>query len=177
MKTKFACLMALVLFAACNEPAATTPDPEETARMAQEEAAEARKEIEAANAAITSLLRESKYEEAAAYFSPNLIQMISGQPPIRGREAWIEAQRQAGAIGSWDLELEVLDFEYHGDAAVERGRGIQTFTANENSPMPSMQTGGDYMVYWVKTDAGWQIQWDYVVLDAPETGPEGSDNG
>ncbi len=174
MKTRIIPFIALIFFAACNEPTKESPDPGEQAQMTMEQEAAAQKEIEAANEAITSLMRQGKFEEAAAYFSPDLIQMIAGQPPIKGRDAWIEAQRQASAIGSWDLELEVLDFEFHGDAAVERGRGIQTFTANENSPMPSMQTGGDYLVYWVKTDSGWQILYDYVVLDAPE--PEMAQN-
>ena len=94
-----------------------------------------------------------------------MVQLISGQPKIESREAWIAAQRQAAEMGDWNLELEVLNFEYFGDYAVERGRGVQTFVANESSPIPSMQMVGNYMVLWKKTADGWQIQYDYVVLD------------
>lgn len=85
----------------------------------------------------------------------------------------MEAQRQAAAMGEWNLDLEVLDFACLGDAAVERGRGIQSFIANENSPIPSMEMTGEYMVYWVRSGDGWQIQYDYVVLQNPQTGAEG----
>ena len=99
--------------------------------------------------------------------------MVTGQPPVYGREAWIGAQQQMATMGEWRLELEVLDFEYLGDRAVERGRGVQTFTANEQSPMPSMQMVGDYLVMWTRTDTGWQIQWDYVVVQPPAGQAEG----
>ncbi|SFR50672.1 Ketosteroid isomerase homolog [Robiginitalea myxolifaciens] len=171
MKTThlFLSLMACVLMISCGEQAQEEMiDPAAEAAQWEQERAEALEAIEAANAAIPSLTSQGKFEEAGAYFMEDVVQIISGQPAIRSRADWIAAQQQAAAIGDWDLELEVLDFEYMGDQAVERGRGVQTFTANENSPMPSMQSVGDYMVLWVKTETGWKIQYDYVVIQQPE---------
>ncbi len=157
MKTRFLILLVTLALAI----------PKEFRAQAEAESAEALAAIEKANAEIPRLVLAGEYEAAGAYFAEDVVQMITGQPPINGRQAWIEAQKQAAAIGEWKLELEVLDFEYLGDRAVERGRGVQTFTANENSPMPSMQMVGDYMVMWVRSDEGWQIKWDYVVVQPP----------
>lgn len=155
-----------LFLAACGEQQKQVSE-EEQATQAEKESSLALQAIEDANATIPALVREGKYEEAGKYFAPDVVQMISGQPPIYSREAWITAQREAAKIGDWNLELEVLNFEYLGDRAVERGRGIQTFTANEDSPIPSMQLTGDYLVMWKKTEEGWQIQYDYVVIAPP----------
>jgi ketosteroid isomerase-like protein len=80
----------------------------------------------------------------------------------------VKAQEDAAQIGDWHLELEILDYQFMGDHVVERGRGIQTFTANEESPMPSMKMVGDYLVYWKKYKDGWKILYDYVVIQTPE---------
>lgn len=169
---KFILLTISVLaLAGCQQQTAKETDPALEAAQLEQQRTEALAAIEAANKTITSLSREGRFEEAGAYFAPDVVQFISGQPPISGREAWIEAQRQAAAMGDWNLELEVLDFEYFGDHAVERGRGIQTFVANESSPIPSMQLTGDYLVMWQKADSGWQIRYDYVVV-APPAGQE-----
>ena len=124
--------------------------------------------IEAANTNVNKLVKAGKYEEAGQYFAPDAIQMIAGQPPIHGREAWIAVQRENAQIGVWDLNLEIVDLEVNGEMAVERGRGTQTFTANEHSPIPSFSMTGDYLVLWKKVDGHWQIQWDYVVTHPPE---------
>ncbi|MBT8320679.1 MAG: nuclear transport factor 2 family protein [Eudoraea sp.] len=159
-------LFALLL-TACGEQQKQVFE-EELDTQAENESSLALQAIEDANATVPRLIREGKYEEAGKYFAPDVVQMISGQPPIYSREAWIAAQREAAKIGDWNLELEVLNFEYLGDHAVERGRGVQTFTANEDSPIPSMQLTGDYLVMWKKTTEGWQIQYDYVVIAPPE---------
>jgi ketosteroid isomerase-like protein len=129
--------------------------------------AEVRAAIEDANADINRLIMAGRFEDAGRYFAPEVVQLISGMPPIYGRQAWIAAQSQAAQIGTWDLQLEVLELEVRDDLAVERGRGVQTFTANENSPMPSFTSVGDYIVLWKNVDGRWQIQWDYVVLEPP----------
>lgn len=159
--------LSVLLLAACQPQSSKEADPAMEAAEREQERTAAQAAVEAANRAITSLSREGRFEEAGAYFAPDVVQFISGQPPISGREAWIEAQRQAAEIGDWNLELEVLNFEYFGDHAVERGRGVQTFVANESSPIPSMQLVGNYMVLWKKSDNGWQIQYDYVVVEPP----------
>ena len=161
----FLILSFWALLAACNQNQAGEPDPAAVAGEKELQRTAALAEIEAANSAINALNREGRFEEAGAYFAPDVVQFISGQPKIESREAWIAAQRQAAEMGDWNLELEVLNFEYFGDYAVERGRGVQTFVANESSPIPSMQMVGNYMVLWKKTPDGWQIQYDYVVLD------------
>lgn len=124
-------------------------------------------EIEKINNEITSLLRAKKFTEASEYYAPDLIQMVSGQPPITSRAAWIATQEGGAQIGDWDLQLEVLDVEFSGDMVVERGRGVNSFTANDKSPMPSFEMIGDYMALWKKVDGKWMIQWDYVVLQQP----------
>jgi ketosteroid isomerase-like protein len=156
--------LALVMAGACGNDKMSE---EEMAVRAEREYKDALAAIEEANKLINILVREGKYEEAGVYFAPDVVQMISGQPPIKGREAWVQAQKDAAALGDWNLELEVLDFQYLGDFAVERGRGVQTFTANADSPVPSMQLVGDYLVFWKKYPEGWQIQYDYVVV-APQ---------
>lgn len=159
--------LSVLLLTSCQQPANKPADPAMEAAELEQARAAALAEIEAANKAINALNREGRFEDAGAYFAPNVVQFISGQPKIESREAWIAAQKEAAAIGDWNLELEVLNFEYFGDYAVERGRGVQTFVANESSPIPSMQLVGNYMVLWKKTDGGWQIQYDYVVVDPP----------
>ena len=169
MKTPLFVLMAALLLLSCKPEPDTAPDGEVLAAQLEADRTEALAAVEKANTEINRLVRAGEFEAAGAYFAEDVIQMISGQPPIMGREAWVEAQRQAAAMGEWNLDLEVLDFEYLGDAAVERGRGIQSFIANENSPIPSMEMTGEYMVYWVRSGDDWQIQYDYVVLQQPET--------
>lgn len=172
MKNRITLIVLSSLLIACNGTGRDQPAGEDLEGAEVQTEATVKSDIEAINQQITSLMEQGKFEEAGQFFAPDVVQMISGQPPIRGRESWVEAQRQASAIGEWKLDLEVLDLEIMGDRAVERGRGIQTFEANENSPMPSMELTGDYLVLWVKTDAGWQIQWDYVVVETPEPGPD-----
>lgn len=173
MKTPLFALMAALLLLSCKPEPDTAPNGEVLAAQLEADRAEALAAIEKANTEINRLVRAGEFEAAGAYFAEDVVQMISGQPPIMSREAWMEAQRQAAAMGEWNLDLEVLNFAYLGDAAVERGRGIQSFIANENSPIPSMEMTGEYMVYWVRSGDGWQIQYDYVVLQQPETAAEG----
>ena len=150
---------------------------EETAKFEAEKAAlemeraekEARAAIEEANKMIPLLIEQGKFKEAGEYFAEDVVQIISGQEPLKGRKAWVQAQKDAAELGDWQLELEILDFQFMGDHVVERGRGIQSFTANENSPMPSMKMVGDYLVYWKKYKNGWKILYDYVVIQTPET--------
>ena len=166
MKKVFYCTIFTLLLTACGGEQKQIP--EEPAAQSQEESTLALQAIEEINATVPALILQGKYEEAGKYFAPDVVQIISGQPPIYSREAWVAAQREAAKMGEWSLELEVLNFEYLGDRAVERGRGVQTFTANEDSPIPSMQMTGDYLVMWKKSEEGWQIQYDYVVVAPPE---------
>ena len=161
----------LLLLAGCkNEETAKFEAEKEALEMERAEK-EARAAIEEANKMIPLLVGQGKFEDAGEYFAKDVVQMISGQEPIKGREAWVQAQKDAAQIGDWQLELEILDFQFMGDHAVERGRGIQTFTANEKSPMPSMTMIGDYLVYWKKYPDGWKILYDYVVVQNPEPQP------
>ncbi|MEJ2585675.1 MAG: DUF4440 domain-containing protein [Robiginitalea sp.] len=166
MKRSIGILLLTVLMVSCSGK--KEPSEEEKAVHAERERKEALAAVEEANKMINILVREGKFEEAGNYFAPDVVQMISGQPPIEGRDAWIQAQREAAELGEWNLDLEVLDFQYMGDQAVERGRGVQSFTASEDSPVPSMELIGDYLVFWKKTPQGWQIQYDYVVVAPPE---------
>ena len=160
--------LALLTFLTISCTGKNGPSEEEKAVHKERERKEALAAIEEANKMINLLVREGKFEEAGKYFAPDAIQMISGQPPIHGRQAWIDSQRGAWELGEWNLDLEVLDFQYLGDQAVERGRGVQSFIANEDSPIPSMELVGDYLVFWKKTPEGWQIQYDYVVVAPPD---------
>ena len=166
MKRSIGILLLTFLVVSCSGK--NEPSGEETAVHAERERKEALAAIEEANKMINILVREGKFEEAGEYFAPDAVQMISGQPPVQGRDAWVQAQRDAWELGEWNLDLEVLDFEYLGDQAVERGRGVQSFIANEDSPIPSMELIGDYLVFWKKTAEGWKIQYDYVVVAPPE---------
>jgi ketosteroid isomerase-like protein len=168
MKTVFRIAILALLFVACKGEEQTEFEAEKKAVQTEREYKEALAAIEEANKMIILLSREGKYEEAGEYFAPDVVQMISGQPPIKGREAWVQAQEDAAKLGDWNLEVETLDFQFLGDHAVERGRGIQTFLANEQSPIPSMQLTGDYLVFWKKHPEGWKIQYDYVVIESPE---------
>lgn len=150
---------------------------EETAKFEAEKATleleraekEARAAIEEANKMIPLLVEQGKFKEAGEYFAEDVVQIISGQEPLRGRKAWVQAQKDAAEMGDWHLELETLDFQFMVDHVVERGRGIQRFTANEKSPMPSMIMTGDYLVFWKKYKDGWKILYDYVVIEEPNS--------
>ena len=164
-------LSMLLLIVGCKDEETAKFEAEKAALEMERAEKEARAVIEEANKMIPLLIEQGKFKEAGEYFAEDVVQIISGQEPLRGRKAWVQAQKDAAEIGDWHLELEVLDFQFLGDHVVERGRGIQTFTANENSPMPSMQMTGDYLVFWKKYKDGWKILYDYVVIQEPE--PQG----
>lgn len=168
MKLAIRIAILALLFVGCKGEGQSEFETEKKAAQSEREYKEALAAIEEANKMINILNREGKYEEAGEYFAPDVVQMISGQPPLKGRKAWVQAQKDAAQLGEWNLELEILDFQFLGDHAVERGRGIQTLVANEQSPVPSMQLIGDYLVFWKKYPEGWKIQYDYVVVQAPE---------
>lgn len=159
-------LSVLTLTVACQTPPTTVDD----ATPASGSAEEVRAIIEAANAEISTLLEAGEYDQAGTFFAEDVIQVIAGQSPITGRAEWIAAQRGAAELGDWDLQLELLELEVSGNIAVERGRGIQTFIAAEESPMASFEMTGDYIVLWKKIGGRWQIQWDYVVTQPASAG-------
>ncbi|WP_445386056.1 YybH family protein [Robiginitalea sp. IMCC44478] len=167
----FSLFLALMVLQACKDNSASDTTMEAASPSPEEKVQAVRSEIEEINNKVTALMKAGAYEEAGQYFAEDLVQYISGQPPVLGRQAWVESQKAAAAMGEWDLQLEVLDLALDGHMAVERGRGVQTFTANETSPMPSFQLTGDYMVYWKRKDSTWVIQWDYVAL-VPQEGME-----
>ena len=158
----------LLLFTGCKNEETAKFEAEKAALEMERSEKEARASIEEANKMIPLLVEQGKFKEAGEYFAEDVVQIISGQEPLKGRKAWVKAQEDAAQIGDWQLELEILDFQFMGDHAVERGRGIQTFTANEKSPMPSMKMVGDYLVYWKKYKDVWKILYDYVVIQNPE---------
>ena len=154
--------MAMLLLVSCGPPSkeSTTtnvpakPNPEEIKAV-----------IDQTNKAITSALNAGNIDEASQYFAEDLKQFISGQPPSESRQAWVASQNAVKDFGEWDLQLEIIELDIpSNDMVVERGVGIQTFTANENSPIPSFKDTGNYMVVWKMIDKDWKIQWDYVVL-------------
>ncbi len=161
-------LSMLLLVAGCKDEETAKFEAEKAALEMERAEKEARAVIEEANKMIPLLIEQGKFKEAGEYFADDVVQIISGQEPLRGRKAWVQAQKDAAEMGDWNLELEILDFQFMGDHVVERGRGIQSFTANENSPMPSMQMTGDYLVFWKKYKDGWKILYDYVVIQEPE---------
>lgn len=168
MKKAVQIALVLLLLQGCKGEESKAFEAEKQAVQTEREYKDALAAIEEANKMINILTREGKYEEAGKYFAEDVVQLISGQPPIKGRQAWVEAQKEAAKLGDWNLELEVLDFQFLGDHAVERGRGIQTFLANDDSPIPSMELVGNYLVFWKKHSDGWKIQYDYVVVESPE---------
>lgn len=167
MKNAIQIGLLFLLFIACKGEDSKAFEAEKLAVQTEREYKDALAAVEEANKMITLLSREGKFEEAAEYFAPDVVQMISDQEPIKGRKAWVQSQKEAAELGDWDLELEILDFQFLGDHAVERGRGINTLVANEDSPIPSMQLTGDYLVFWKKYPEGWKIQYDYVVVQNP----------
>ncbi|MGA9270103.1 MAG: DUF4440 domain-containing protein [Lutimonas sp.] len=166
----------LLLFTGCKNEETAEFEAEKAALEMERSEKEARAAIEEANKMIPLLIEQGKFKDAGEYFAEDVVQIISGQEPLKGRKAWVQAQKDAAQIGDWHLELEILDFQFMGDHVVERGRGIQSFTANEESPMPSMKMVGDYLVYWKKYKDGWKILYDYVVVKNPEApeNPESS---
>ena len=171
MKTlrSFALIVSMLLvFAGCKNEETAKFEAEKAALELERSEKEARAAIEEANKMIPLLVGQGKFEDAGEYFAKDVIQIISGQEPIKGRKAWVQAQKDAAELGDWQLELEIADFQFMGDHVVERGRGIQSFTANEESPIPSMKMTGDYLVFWKKYPDGWKILYDYVVIQNPE---------
>ena len=99
-----------LLLTACGEEQKQIPEEDLTVQT-EMESSHALQAIEEINATIPALIRQGKYEEAGKYFAPDVVQIVSGQPPIYSREAWIAAQREMAKIGDWNLELEVLNFQ------------------------------------------------------------------
>lgn len=168
-------ILVLLVFSGCKDEEKAQFEAEKRAIEMQRAEKEALASIEEANQMIPLLLAQGKFDEAGRYFAEDVVQMISGQPAIMGRDAWVQAQKDAAELGDWKLELEILDFQFFGENAVERGRGVQTFTANASSPIPSMQQVGHYLVFWKKYPKGWKIQYDYVVIDSPGPGAANSE--
>ena len=161
----------LLLFTGCKNEETAKFEAEKAALELERAEKEALAAIEEANKMIPLLIEQGKFKEAGEYFAEDVVQIISGQEPLKGRKAWVQAQKDAAQIGDWRLELEIIDFQFMGDHVVERGRGIQSFTANEQSPMPSMKMVGDYLVFWKKYPNGWKILYDYVVVQNSESQP------
>lgn len=161
-------VMMFLLFIGCKNEETAKFEAEKAALEMERAEKEALAAIEEANKMIPLLIGQGKFEDAGGYFAKDVVQIISGQEPVKGRKAWVKAQKDAAQLGDWQLELEILDFQFMGDHAVERGRGIQQFTANDQSPMPSMKMTGDYLVFWKQYPDGWKIVYDYVVIQNPD---------
>ena len=163
--SKLIMLLVLVCMQSCvNSSTQPEVSPEENAE-------DVKQIIEAKNAKIINWYSEGEIDSVANHFAENSIQFPPNMTPIRGRENFKAAWKQNVQIGQWNFSLVTQDVKLCGDLATELGTYTLDFTANENSPIPSMSDKGNYVVLWEKIDGDWKVLWDAPVSEMPMAMP------
>lgn len=128
--------------------------------------------IDRTNKTLERLYAEGKIDSAAMFFAEDVWQMPPNSPPLVGREAYVDFWSQAVRWGTWQFDLDVRDVVVGGPFAVERGKYTLRFDAGSESPLPSSEDRGSYVVLWrLESDGQWRIVWDAPVSELP---PDGS---
>lgn len=134
--------------------------------------ADVRETIEHHNSELERLYAEGKADSAALFFAEDTWQMPPNSPPVVGREAYIEFWTQAFQWGSWHFDFMVQDVVAADGIAVERGKYTLAYEAGPESPFPTLQDKGNYVVMWRRDpDGEWRIVWDAPVSEIPMGGP------
>ena len=142
---------ALLLFVGCASPQA--PDTTEEARAA----------IDIANAAFMAGISAGDAAAVAALFTDDAQQFPPNSPMITGREAIQEALQNV-INGGFNLQLEAVEVEGHGDTAHEVGKYTMIFDGESVDE-------GKYIVIWKKVDGQWQLHRDIFNSNNPPPPP------
>ncbi len=127
--------------------------------------------IDSNNQTLERLYAEAKIDSAAMFFAEDVWQMPPNSPPLVGRDAFIGFWSQAARWGTWRFGLEVQDVVVGDSIAVERGQYTLGFDAGSESPIPSSEDRGNYVVLWrLEPDGVWRIVWDAPVSEMPPGG-------
>lgn len=120
------------------------------------------------NSDIAKAYAAGDIEAVVSVFAVDAWQMPPNQAPLIGREAIRQFWRQAVQWGKWDFDLRAEDVSVSGRLAVERGKYVLRFTAGPNSPFPSFEDRGNYLVHWRRDpDGKWRIVADAPVSEVP----------
>jgi ketosteroid isomerase-like protein len=123
------------------------------------------------NKTLERLYAEGQIDSAAMFFAEDVWQMPPNSPPLVGRDSYIEFWSQAVQWGIWQFNLDVQDVVVSDSFAVERGEYTLAFDAGPESPIPSSEDRGNYVVLWrMEPDGQWRIVWDAPVSELPPGG-------
>jgi ketosteroid isomerase-like protein len=153
--------VAITLFVGCNKPAVDQPNNEELKKIINEK-----------NARIAEFYHQGLADSVASFFADDAIQMAPNQKPSIGAENIKESWAQVMQFGIWTFSLIAEEVKSCGNIAVERGKYTLTFEPFENSPIPSQNDSGNYLVFWEKIDGEWKAVWDAPVSEVPIQGAE-----
>lgn len=113
-------------------------------------------------------------DSVASLFAQDVWQFPPNSPPVVGRDSLVRFWTTATNWGRWQFDFRVQDVVTSGPLAVERGQYTLEFTAGSNSPIPSVQDRGNYVVLWRRdADGAWRIVWDAPVSVVPLPQPAG----
>ncbi|QCK14505.1 YybH family protein [Mangrovivirga cuniculi] len=126
--------------------------------------------IDQKNTELEKLYKEGKMEEAATYFSEDVIQLAPNTKPIKGTQMFIDEWNKAISQGEWNFDFRVEEVKYYGNAVVELGSYDLEILPAGGSEMPPFKDEGYYVVLWEKIDGDWKIVWDAPVSSLPLPG-------
>ena len=134
-----------------------------------------RRVIESHNASIARWYAEGQIDSIVAVFAEDVWQMPPNSPPLVGRDSVRAFWKAATGWGHWQFDFHVEDVMTNGPLAAERGSYTLKFTAGPQSPMPSTEDRGNYVVLWRhEADGQWRIVWDAPVSVMPPARPTGT---
>ncbi|MCX2742722.1 nuclear transport factor 2 family protein [Mangrovivirga sp. M17] len=140
--------------------------------ITEEDREEIKTIIDQKNTELEKLYREGKMEEAATYFSQDVIQLAPNTKPIKGTQMYIDEWNKAVSQGEWNFDFRVEEVKFYGNAAVELGSYDLEILPAGGSEMPPFKDQGYYVVLWEKIDGDWKIVWDAPVSSLPLPGQE-----
>lgn len=155
MRRTYFAPVVLIVFLACTS---TSLDRTEDVRAI----------VDRHNSDIEKAYAAGDIEAVVSVFAEDAWQMPPNQAPLIGREAIRQFWRQAVQWGKWDFDLRAEDVSVGGGLAVERGKYVLRFTAGPNSPSPSFEDRGNYLVHWRRDpDGKWRAVADAPVSELP----------
>ena len=135
-----------------------------------------RQAIDSLNTRLEAWYAAGEIDSVAAVFAEGAWQMPPNSAPLVGRDSLRSFWATAVEWGSWDFDLETQDVVVADSIAVERGCYTLRFTAGPQSPIPSSEDRGNYVVLWRQADDGaWRVVWDAPVSVVPPSGPPVTD--
>jgi ketosteroid isomerase-like protein len=136
---------------------------------------EVRRVIDSLNTKIEGWYAAGLADSLASAVVEDVWQMPPNSPPVVGRDSVRAFWTNAFSWGRWNFDLETVDVVAADSLAVERGRYTVKFTAGQQSPIPSSEDRGNYVVLWRReTDGHWRAVWDAPVSSLPPAGAPAS---